>query len=183
MLSLRDAVRPAYLASLDFRRVVLLAVQDAVQRLLPISLQEQRCPVATLCSAATFQCEGDRIWQRHPDAKPWDVRDALSAFASIWDLSRPILFQKSPGHDLSHAVDFAEDVNRLSAKDLPAEMQAQGIIKLVPRSIILWRPLCLAKLSKSATIQRGWKPGYKYTPEQMEQRWALEEVEALESQV
>jgi len=113
--------------------------------------------VATLCTANGYQCEGAYILSPHAEVRPhmmdWSV--TLAAFSEHWDLKKHFLFEKDPwlpganvptvGVDdpkLAH-----EQIRKAVAGPLPQKFEEEGIKHLDVEYLMMWRPVCMAKLS------------------------------------
>mmetsp|Transcript_104124 Transcript_104124/g.293641 ORF Transcript_104124/g.293641 Transcript_104124/m.293641 type:complete len:354 (-) Transcript_104124:89-1150(-) len=122
--------------------------------------------VATLCGALSWQCEGFRIeefrrlpsrWRKATedpwfprsveefDFKYWDINFELSRFATYWDLRRPVLLEKTPERMQGNFLE--QELSALLTAPMPDLMKKNGIERIQPAYLILWRPFCLAKLS------------------------------------
>mmetsp|Transcript_50990 Transcript_50990/g.110639 ORF Transcript_50990/g.110639 Transcript_50990/m.110639 type:complete len:339 (+) Transcript_50990:39-1055(+) len=105
--------------------------------------------VSTLCShGANWQCEGSRIMQEEEGwptlMGDWnDWHEALGHFSEYWDLTRPVLLEKTP--NLMWNVEHSYQL--LSKVELPRQMLSAGIKGLELAYIITWRPPCLSALS------------------------------------
>jgi hypothetical protein len=110
--------------------------------------------VATLCAAGSWQCEANKIMKakgltKNPDEWNWD--HALDIFAQTWDLSRRVLFMKSPNELARGATSIYEKVQ---AAALPAKFQEYGIKSIELAYVLVWRPICLCKLSSHCSSQK-----------------------------
>lgn len=104
--------------------------------------------VSTLCAADVWQCEANNIMQRKgvtKNALEWNWDQALDVFAQTWDLSRHVLFYKNADtRDIWGATSIHEKVQ---AAALPAKFQQHGIKSIELVYVLMWRPICLCKLS------------------------------------
>ena len=96
------------------------------------------------------------------DEKRWKVNTKLARrerqlrfYSKFWDLSKPILFckfcsRRRASHPkvlgVSNGILASSAVN---VDALPASMVAAGITNVLPARIVMWRPICLANLSRS----------------------------------
>lgn len=119
--------------------------------------------LATLCSARTWQCEGDHVLYQATGDDVWrdwenQLRDgwnysrALELWSEVWDLRRPVLLEKTPNQFLT-----AETlVTELSSSPLPESMVRMSIRALDLRLVIMWRPWCLSVLSSHARDEMAY---------------------------
>lgn len=99
--------------------------------------------LATLCSFNEWQCEGRRIFEAKSDAAPGPT-SVLDAYSAVWDLSKPVFFDRSPSM-LKSAEQFYEDT--LASGAIPPAMANVNIETLSYAYIVMWRPFCLGPLS------------------------------------
>jgi len=116
---------------------------------------------ATLCSFRDWQCEGSRIMNKTGSTlmvEAWDISDMLKAYSKYWDLNRPVVFDKSPKQMMD--VEYVRD--GLVHARLPHTMAARGITELKRAYLMLWRPVCMAHLSRHArrSMQQMGKAAY-----------------------
>ena len=123
--------------------------------------------VADLCRARTWECEGGKLHLTQGGALPsefseqeWAPRSQrlawlnltakLSLYARFWQLERPLLLVKDAGFLLpeSPLVDALEWI-RL-AESVPLRMREAGIRRLSTAYLLVWRPVCLARLSANS---------------------------------
>lgn len=112
--------------------------------------------VTTLCRQGCWQCEA-RFTRGNSSAgcvKASHNRtfaEALKQWSSVWDLTRPVLFNK-----FGKAVDAGRLVRKTGSQDfiaaavkedMPPKMLAAGVTSLRLSIVQMWRPLCLANLS------------------------------------
>jgi len=120
--------------------------------------------VATLCSSGLWQCEGRAIMMEtggfddHGLWFPslvqnyslgWNFSVALDAFSRYWDLSRPVLLEKSPRNMLA----IREVHEGFLGATLPHRFTSLGVTRLRQAYVMLWRPICLHVLSSQAMRQ------------------------------
>lgn len=105
--------------------------------------------VASLCSGRTWQCEGQTLLRHHDkpfyEPRNWTghFTEVLSVFSHYWNLSRPVLLDKSPS-SWNYARRIYESASRAT---LPEQMTSHGVERLVVRFILMWRPLCLRAIA------------------------------------
>lgn len=99
--------------------------------------------LATLCSFDEWQCEGRKIIEAKSDEGIHHV-NVLDAYSAVWNLSKPVLFDKSPNMLVS-AKEFYEE--HLASAYIPRRMAAENIQTLSYAYIMMWRPFCLGPLS------------------------------------
>lgn len=104
--------------------------------------------MATLCAFRQWNCEGRKILEAthlviHDKE---DYATMLDLYAAHWDISKPVLFDKSPGLLLSVPA-VSEGLN---AAPIPTRMIRRGVTEMKYAYILMWRPLCLAPLSNHA---------------------------------
>lgn len=110
--------------------------------------------IATLCRGKTWECEGEKLQHFSKDRlspKTWP--SMLRAWSKVWNLSKPVLVDKSPS-SYRHLQDIYKE---LSLSALPKRMLAAGIRKLQFVFIMQWRPPCLMKLSSHGPDLAGQK--------------------------
>lgn len=110
--------------------------------------------VATLCKAGTWQCEpcnymeGDKHFCVGTGSE--DLRHVMDTWSKYWDLSRPLLMKKSLFDVMNHTVVEAHrGYLNMVADGLPQRMQSASIHGLRFAYIVLWRPLCISKMSSN----------------------------------
>lgn len=103
--------------------------------------------ISTLCYGNRNQCEGKWLMMDHGyrgDSSAWDWSIALDVFSETWNISRPILMDKTP----NYIQNIRHTHESIKAAKLPEKFKAEGISTLKLQYILLWRPVCLARLSK-----------------------------------
>eukprot|EP00401_Gymnodinium_catenatum_P013989 CAMPEP_0117623440 /NCGR_PEP_ID=MMETSP0784-20121206/88648_1 /TAXON_ID=39447 /ORGANISM="" /LENGTH=498 /DNA_ID=CAMNT_0005427391 /DNA_START=35 /DNA_END=1532 /DNA_ORIENTATION=+ len=91
-------------------------------------------------SGAGAQCVTDGS-----HAGPDEEERQLSRFATYWDLRRPVLLEKTPERMQGNFLE--QELSALLTAPMPDLMKKNGIERIQPAYLILWRPACLAKLS------------------------------------
>lgn len=130
-----------------------------------------------LCSLGTWQCEG--FWKmfeysadndKRNNVSNWDISEMLSTYAGGWNLSNPVLFDKSPV-PMMQVEAFHK---KFKAVSLPSALTSIGIQELKLGYVLMWRPICLSNLS-SYSIKNIEKYGHKV--------WAEKEMGVLQDHV
>ena len=111
--------------------------------------------IATLCSSREWECEGRRIMQHHGfsefghedgTGRAWDYSTLLRLYSQFWDLSKPLLLEKTPNQYMRTAT----MLSALSQAALPLRMLDKGVRVLKRAYVLMWRPFCLWQLSSHA---------------------------------
>mmetsp|Transcript_68703 Transcript_68703/g.129648 ORF Transcript_68703/g.129648 Transcript_68703/m.129648 type:complete len:296 (+) Transcript_68703:73-960(+) len=110
--------------------------------------------VATLCRAETWQCEPCNLMGGDNDlctgTDMYSLRNAVDIWSKYWDLSRPLLLKKSLFDVMRHSVvDTHRAYLSMVADGLPRRMQRASIDGLRFAYIVLWRPICISKMSSN----------------------------------
>jgi hypothetical protein len=102
--------------------------------------------LATLCNYKSWECEGNQIMEDNGFSKnhdQWNSHMMLRLYAQNWDISKPVLFDKSP--DMNYPLfHLASDLRHTR---IPNLMQHNGVTNVKFAYIMMWRPICLASLS------------------------------------
>jgi len=102
--------------------------------------------LTTLCSAGTWQCEARLDF----DGKQACIRkDLLSRMSKYWNMSKPVLFEKGP-RGLHEKVVREYEALVKEHQVSPAKMAELGMEELNLAYVVMWRPVCMSKLSKHA---------------------------------
>lgn len=131
--------------------------------LLGLLMSSQR--VSTLCKAETWQCEGGPLMGRRTrpskqsrgkpvftkPSKDWDWGEALSIFGDVWDLSRPILVDKTPNlvkYVPENHPKIMAAAEKVAQEGKPYSFRYHQIHKLNAAYLLTWRPVCLHLLGR-----------------------------------
>ena len=106
-------------------------------------------------SAESSECHA---WAKSEEAKDedlvpsqWNYSIALDAWSQYWDLSRPVLLEKTP----AQWKRIKSMVKGVQTTALPTRMIDAGIRSLDVKAIFLWRPWCLHNISSHAQQEIG----------------------------
>jgi len=127
--------------------------------------------IATLCSCNSWQCEAGKVeGLKDDDAWSWNYNDYLQALGQCWDLDKPVLFEKFmvPHECNTLSAEVFSQVGENCQVQALVEFDKQlgqakipdnwpGVSALNHAYLILWRPICMTKLSShaQADIQKG----------------------------
>jgi len=107
----------------------------------------------------------------------WDYTIAMERWSDLWDMTRPIFFEKTP----SQWVRILTMVEGIRAAPLPPRMVAAGIRKLDIKAIMMWRPWCMStgELSSHAeyNIEQCGQRGYLRVEHELNRRLAAKHRE------
>lgn len=81
-----------------------------------------------------------------PGIARYDITKMLAAYSRYWNLSREVLFDKSP----NLLLNVQQVYDMLKKTPLPRRMLQAGITSLNVAYVMMWRPLCLIQLSRHA---------------------------------
>lgn len=115
----------------------------ALQTLLMSSSQ-----VSTLCSAGSWQCEGEKI-RYYPQSHKPNCKASLEFLAPIWNLSKRVFMNKLFAPLKMRIVGRYDQCLRSYFEDgsMPTEMRQAGVTEVRPVYVVMWRHLCLYRLS------------------------------------
>jgi len=163
----------------DGKRILISAVVEAFHG--STALEEvimSSDKVTTPCSCGTWQCEVR--WLKTADggtAWTWNYTQVLGALSNCWDLEKKVFFKKfmlgnhcptpKPGdtedenHCRSRAV--GEFAHRVQEAELPSSLLLAGVKEIEVIHVFMWRPLCLAHLSRYSQSMMDKGQGVKLT--------------------
>lgn len=126
------------------KRLVLVPIVPAYHSSTALEQALMSSPkLATLCSAGTWQCEGQWIRSDLNQKK-----QRLEPYSMVWDLDRPVFIDKFPGYGGEH-LDSAY-VQPWLTEPMPPAMVSRGIQDIELAYILMWRPVCLSQMSSHA---------------------------------
>lgn len=84
----------------------------------------------------------------------------LYPYSMVWNLSRPVLFDKLPGYGGDSLQQYY--VAPWLTEDIPPKMREAGIEKIKLAYVQMWRPMCLAQMSTHAVEEIVTKGAREY---------------------
>lgn len=111
--------------------------------------------MTTLCSAGTWQCEGKWIINHY------GIENLLETYSRYWDLSKKIFIDKRTTNGTNLESDFIVPFESA----LPDSFISAGITKINVVYLLMWRPICLSKLSSHAKKDDDWVEHEKWLME------------------
>lgn len=133
----------------EHRRVFLMQLVFPFQGSTALAgMMMSSAEMATLCAFKDWNCEGRKILEANNVEleAPADFERMLDLYAQTWDLSKQVLFDKSPGLLLN----VPSVHTGLSKAPIPARMSRHGVTNMIYAYVLMWRPLCLSRLSNHA---------------------------------
>lgn len=144
----------------EAERTLLLEVTPAFQGSTALfMLLASSHAVAHLCGAQTWQCEGQKLMNSSglslggsslvplDGEDNWNYHDMLHMYAPFWNLSKPVLLDKSTTtFTRIHQGKIVQSLLNLSM-NVPQQFAEAGISRLKIAYIMMWQPPCLSKLS------------------------------------
>lgn len=104
--------------------------------------------ISTMCSSNVWQCESHFIYEnRHQNVK--NATDLLETYSQYWNLDQKVYFDKGP-RDLKKIRWEQKELEREKQDGIPASMKKAGVKNLFFVYVLMWRPVCLSKLSHNA---------------------------------
>lgn len=144
-------------------RVFLMTVVDAFHgsTALARTLMGSKS-LASLCAADAWDCEGHELVQHRTP----DKFSILKLYGEHWDLSKPVLFDKSPGMMKATPHFYETQLRGHTGGNgtLPWLYRAHGIRQLNLAFVAMWRPICMVQLSRRAPAA----PSYDFAVAEVE---------------
>jgi hypothetical protein len=104
--------------------------------------------LSTLCSYGGYQCEGGFIMKDHGyrmnHQEDWSFSKMLKLYSKVWNLSKPILLDKTP---LTLWYSAKKENRAIHKGPIPSALAHRGVNNVRLAYVLMWRPFCLGQLS------------------------------------